>query len=163
MNVLVTTWHNILSEYSDKQIEWAYSKVLTSSKFMPVPADIVGQIENLTAVTEEDVAGYWLEYQNACRKASELTYYFPFTAMEANGKTQGENARAELVALYKGLSAPVKKYIGSYGMLMEKGLDFDKNEFKYEKPGFTKEVMSYRKEPGAMIDKSFEQLLIEGG
>ena len=165
VKIMGRAWRMALSEYSDTEIEQAFTKCLKKCKMPPTPADVIEEIESREQITEEDASAYWFEYVSACRKASELTYYFPFTFVEANGKSQGENARDELLTFFNSLSYPVKRYIGSYGILIEKGMNYDSNEFKYEKPGFIKEMLATRKQPKAQLltEKTFEQLLIEGG
>lgn len=161
IELLVNTWQMLLSEYSDQEVEQAFTKCLKKCKMPPTPADIVEQIESKEKTTPEEALDLWSEYVNALRKAEELTYYFPFTFVESNGKTQGENARDELKALFDNLSYPVKKYIGSVGMLTEKGKRFDFEELKYEKPGFLRDIVSIPKQNTKELPAGEWALLLE--
>lgn len=153
------SWKLILSEYSDSEVERAFEKCLKRCKVPPTPADIVEEIESVKKITPEEAGELWIEYVSALRKAEELTYYFPFTFVEQNGKTQGENAREELKQLFNNLSYPLKKYIGSVAMLTEKGMRFDFGELKFEKPGFIKEIKEYSK-PALAIGKGEDWLAL---
>ncbi|MBQ6264924.1 MAG: hypothetical protein IJK60_05685 [Clostridia bacterium] len=145
IELLVNTWALLLADYSDNALKDAAVKCLKACKTPPTPADIIEQIESCHKITTEDAHALWLEYISALRKAEELTYYYPFTLVEDNGKTQGENAREAVERLFDGLSEPLKKYIGSVGMLTEKGKRFDFEALRYEKSGFIRDVSAMKK------------------
>lgn len=163
IELLVNSWAMLLAEYPDNEVERAFTKCLKKCKVPPTPADVIEQIESKEKITAEEALDYWAEYVSALRKAEELTYYFPFTFVEANGKTQGENARDELRALFDGLSYPVKKYLGAYGILIEKGKRFDFDNLRYEKPGFLRDIVSMPKTPRAELPNGDWIQLLEGG
>ena len=141
ISLLVETWQRILSEYTDQEVETAFENCLKRCKVPPTPADVIEQIESRNIPKAELSSELWLEYVEALKKAEDLTYYFPFTFVEPNGKTQGENAREELQRVFDGLSHQLKVYIGSVGMLIEKGKRFDFDDLKYEKPNFEREIV----------------------
>ena len=145
VKTLAKTWGVLLRDYPDDAVETALYMCLQKCKTPPTPADM---IEHLTAIskagepTDEEL---WNEVTKALRTASRLMYNFHFTFVEANGKTQGENAKAEFNRLWEGLPEKIKMYFGGQGELMRLARSHDDEELKFERNRFLKTMPTIQK------------------
>lgn len=158
VEILVKTWALLLKDIPDNMIEAALIKCLQTCKMPPTPAEVLEQVKAMTAANEPSDEDMWSVLTGALRRASDLTYRFRFTFVEANGKTQGDNARDDFQRLWDGLPEKIRLYLGSPGELMRMS-NYDDDELKYEKNRFLKHmpIIAKRQEYTAL------NLLVEGG
>ena len=138
VQVLVKTWGALLKEYPDEAVKSAFYKCLQTCKMPPTPADVIEQLNAIKAAKEPTDEELWNEYTKALREGEKLIYYFRFTAREANGLTQGENARRKFLSLYENLPEKIKSYLGGYSEFMRMAQNYDDEELKFERNRFIK-------------------------
>ena len=139
VKILVKTWALLLKDVPDNITEAALIKCLQTCKMPPTPAEVLEQVKAMTAANEPSDEEMWGVLTSALRKASNLAYRFRFTYVEANGKTQGQNARDDFDRLWEGLPEKIRLYWGSPGELMRMS-NYDDEELKFEKNRFLKHL-----------------------
>jgi hypothetical protein len=166
VEVLVKTWALLLKDVPDNIVEAALIKCLQTCKMPPTPAEVLEQVKAMTAANEPSDEEMWGVLTSALRKASNLTYRFRFTFVEANGKTQGDNARDDFQKLWDGLPEKIRLYLGSPGELMRMS-NYDDEELKFEKNRFLKHlpIIAKRQEYTELnlLLAGGNSLLLEGG
>jgi hypothetical protein len=166
VEVLVKTWALLLKDVPDNIVEAALIKCLQTCKMPPTPAEVLEQVKAMTAANEPSDEEMWGVLTSALRKASNLTYRFRFTFVEANGKTQGDNARDDFQRLWDGLPEKIRLYLGSPGELMRMA-NYDDEELKFEKNRFLKHlpIIAKRQEYTELnlLLAGGNSLLLEGG
>lgn len=145
VKTLVKTWTVLLKKYPDEAVEIAFFKCLQSCKMPPTPADVIEQLNAMIELNEETDEELWSVYTKALYQTEKQIYYFQFTFVEANGKTQGENARAKVEEIWQGLPERLKQYIGSKGELMRIAQTYTDEELKFEKNRFLKTMPTIKK------------------
>jgi hypothetical protein len=108
--MLLASWYAILKEYPKEICDRAVIQAIKYAKFAPRIGDIVEQIEKMQVAFEKTDAELWAELTKALREVSNCTYKFRFTFVEANGLTQGENARIRVTEIFNSLSPELKEY-----------------------------------------------------
>jgi hypothetical protein len=91
-------------------------------------------------------------------------YYFRFNAVEANGRTQSDNAKMRVQELWDNLPERLKQYIGSKGELIRIARDYTDDDMKYEKNRFFKMMPAMKKREEAakiVLLLGNDKLLIE--
>lgn len=166
VEALVKTWALLLKDVPDNITEAALIKCLQTCKMPPTPAEVLEQVKAMTAANEPSDEEMWAVLMSSLRKASELTYRFRFTFVEANGKTQGDNARDDFQKLWEGLPEKIRLYLGSPGELMRMS-NYDDDELKFEKNRFVKHmpIIAKRQEYTELnlLLAGGSSLLLEGG
>jgi hypothetical protein len=166
VEILVKTWALLLKDVPDNIVEAALIKCLQTCKMPPTPAEVLEQVKAMTAANEPSDEEMWGVLTSALRKASNLTYRFRFTFVEANGKTQGDNARDDFQKLWDGLPEKIRLYLGSPGELMRMS-NYDDEELKFEKNRFLKHlpIIAKRQEYTELnlLLAGGNSLLLEGG
>jgi hypothetical protein len=142
--MLLASWYAILKEYPKEICDKAVIQAIKYAKFAPRIGDIVDQIEKMQVAFEKTEGELWAELTSVLREVSECVYRFRFTLVEANGLTQGDNARIRLKELYRNLSPELQEYCGSERGLIDLS-NLDKEQLGYEKGRFNK-VMPQLKE-----------------
>ena len=171
VEMLVKTWGVLLNSYSDNAVEAAFYKCLQICKMPPTPADIIEQLNEIIKLDTPTRQELWNDFLRILQKAKELEYRFDFTFVEANGKTQGQNARKKFDKLYNDMPDELKQYIGGKGELIRLSRSNDE-ELKFERDRFMKTLptIQSRKESAKLrkqiknetfTDKSTEKLLFE--
>lgn len=143
--VLARTWGVLLKNYPDEVVEVAFFKCLQSCKMPPTPADVIEQINSMVETTEQSDEELWSIYAKTLREVDHLMYYFQFNFVRENGKSQGDEAREKVQAIWDGLPERLKQYIGSKGELMRMAQSYDDEELKYEKTRFFKSLPTIKK------------------
>lgn len=138
VSVLVKLWISLLRDFPDEVVEVAFYKCLQTCKMPPTPADVIENLKAMQEAAEPTDEELWNDYISALRKAEKLIYYFRFNAIQSNGKTQGENARAEFNSLWEALPDKVQQYIGGRGEFMRMAQNSDPDELKFERNRFLK-------------------------
>lgn len=145
VQMLVKTWEVLLRDYQDEIVDKALYMCLQTCKTPPTPADLIEQIRNLQAADEPTDEELWDTLTRALRKAESLMYYYNFTWVEENGKTQGQNARESMERLWNSLPERLQMYVGSKGELMRMARDYGDEELKFEKNRFLKQMPTIQK------------------
>ena len=142
--MLLASWYAILKEYPKEICDRAVIQAIKYAKFAPRIGDIVDQIEKMQVAFEKTEGELWGEFTSVLREVRECVYRFRFTLVEANGLTQGDNARLRLKELYRNLSPELQEYCGDERGLIDLS-KLDKEQLGYEKGRFNK-VMPQLKE-----------------
>ena len=135
----IELWYRSLARYPKEVVEVALQRALETSKYPPTLAEIVGNVKEIKEATEPTDTELWAELCRVFRKVNGCTYRFKYNAIDYNGKTQGENARAEFNAIWDGLPPVLKSYCGNKGGLISLA-DMDEDELAFEKGRFLKAV-----------------------
>lgn len=138
--ILAQTWWALLKDFPDEVVEVAFYKTMQEAEQPPVPATIIKNIRALQEATEPTDEELWNEFTTALREAQRQVYYFRFTAIEPNGRTQGDNARARVNRLWEELPEKVRQYIGGKGEFIRMARESDQEDLKYEKTRFLKNM-----------------------
>lgn len=132
-------WLEILGEY-EKDLVWkAFYEACKVEKYKVVPASIIEQINKIKTAFGKSDQQLWAEFKKALKKAGDCVYDFKFTAVEGNGKTQGENAQEELQRLYESLPAELQRYCGNISGLKDLS-QLDDESLEFEKARFLKHI-----------------------
>ena len=145
VQLLVKTWTLLLKDYPDKAVDVAFFKCLQTCKMPPTPADVIEQLNSMIDSFEPTDEELWSEYTRALNKTEREVYYFRFNAVEANGRTQGDNAKMRVQELWDNLPERLKQYIGSKGELIRIARDYTDDDMKYEKNRFFKMMPAMKK------------------
>lgn len=145
VQMLVNTWSVLLKDYQDEIVDKALYLCLQTCKTPPTPADLIEQIKNLQAADEPSDEELWDILTRALRKADGLMYRFRFNYVEANGKTQGQNAMEDLDRLWTRLPERLQMYVGSKGEFMRMAQNYGEDELKFEKNRFLKQMPTIQK------------------
>ena len=138
-------WLEILGGYDKDLAMKAFYDVCKTEKYRITPAHIVEQIEKIENAFGKSDQELWAEFRKTLKRANNCVYKLKFTAVEENGKTQGENAQAELQRLYKNLPAEVQRYCGNISGLKYLS-QLDDESLEFEKARFLKDIGKKRAE-----------------
>lgn len=152
---LVKTWAALLKDFPDTAVDAAFYKCLQTCKMPPTPADVIENLRALQEATEPTDEELWNSLIIALRETERYRYYFRFTAIEANGKTQGENARQKAKEIWLALPERLKAYIGSEGELTRMAENYTDEELKFEKTRFLKAMPTIKRREEAKSIISF--------
>ena len=144
LDVLVSTWTLLLKEMPDNVAEASFFKCLQSCKMPPTPADVLEHIREMSMADEPSDEALWSDLMKAISKTQALVYQFPFTCIEVNGKTQGDNARDAFDKLWDSLPEQLRMFLGSKGELIRIS-NYDETDLKYEKTRFLKTMPTIHK------------------
>ena len=139
IELTVKTWTILLKNVPDDVTEVAFHKALQTCKMPPTPADVLEEVQNLRKANEPSDEELWGMFIKILPKVSELRYMFRFTAIQSNGKSQGDNARDKVEKIWQDLPEKLKQYVGSKGELMRIA-EYTDDELKYEKNRFMKSM-----------------------
>lgn len=157
--ILAQTWWALLKDYPDEVVDVAFYKTMQEAEQPPVPATIIKYIKALQEVAEPTDEELWDGFVKALRETERLVYYFRFNAIQPNGKTQGENARAKVGEIWETLPERVKQFAGGKSEFIRMAQNFNDDEIKYEKNRFLKTmpIIKQRNEYGQL------HLLLQSG
>jgi hypothetical protein len=144
VQMLVKTWTVLLKNYPDDAVEVAFYKCLQTCKMPPTPADVIEKLDEMMKADEPTHEELWNTFTKTLRKSSALVYRFSFNAVQANGKTEGQNAREEFNALWNALPEALKQYLGGSGELIRLSRASDE-ELKFERTRFFKTMPTIEK------------------
>lgn len=141
IQMLVKTWGALLKDYSDDAVTAALYVCLQKCKMPPTPADMIEQLKALARANEPTDEELWDRFKKALYRANGLIWRFTHTYIEENGKTQGDNARTDLDALWKSQPAEIKIYLGGKSEFMRLARSFyNDEEMKFERSRFLKSI-----------------------
>lgn len=137
--MLYGSWYAILKDYPKEVCDAAVMSAIKNAEFAPRIGSIVKEIERMQASLEKSEGELWAELKGVLREVDRCAYMFRFNLVEANGKTQGDNARARLEEIYNGLSPELREYCGNKNGLIELSRLTDE-QMSYEKARFSKTI-----------------------
>lgn len=138
MTLMVETWYDMLSPYTDEEVQGAFRVALCKCKMPPTLADIIGILtrqEELKAPTD---AEYWTELMNALEEIKEPVYdeefyqELPFYVKH----------KAETEKVYATLSEPVKRIV-DFSTFLDYARE-SAEELRYERARFLKAIPDVR-------------------
>jgi hypothetical protein len=132
-------WLEILGRYDKDLAMKAFYDVCKTEKYRITPAHIVERIEKIENAFRKSEQEIWAKFRKILKRVNNCVYKLKFTAVEGNGKTQGENAQEELQRLYEGLSPELKRYCGNISGLKDLS-QLDDEELEFEKARFLKHI-----------------------
>lgn len=138
--MLLQSWYAILREYPKEVCDRAVINALKNAEFAPRIGAIVKEIERMQVAYEKSESELWAELKGALRVAADCAYRFRFNFVEANGLTQGENAKIKLRGVFDNLSPELKEYCrNEHGLielsqLTEEQLSYEKGRFNRTMP-----------------------------
>lgn len=118
VEMLVKTWAVLLKDVPDEVADAAFYKALQVCKVPPTPADIFEQIKAMRAAQEPTAEELWTVLHGACMATLRQLPRFEYTYIDHTGKSQGQQARDAVEAIWQGLPDPIKHYLGTKGELM---------------------------------------------
>ncbi len=144
VQMLVKTWTVLLKDYPDNAVEVAFYKCLQTCKMPPTPADVIEHLDEMAQADEPTHEELWNCLITAIKEADRYIYRFDFTFVEVNGKTQGQNARADFEKLWNNLPDELKQFIGGKGELIRLTRVSD-DDLKFERNRFFKQMPTIQK------------------
>ena len=144
VEVLAKTWLLLLQDYDDKIINNALILCMKECEMPPTPAHIIRKIEGFKA--KPYITELWGELVAQLREVEKLEWYFSCNAIDTNGKTYSENARARAGEIYNNLPQELKIYVGSYGEMIRMSRSLDDETLKFAKINFLKLMPEIKKE-----------------
>lgn len=143
MLTLVESWKAILSAYPRDVVMTAASNVIANAEVTPRIGHIVKEVARIMAASEKSSYDLWNEMIEAIDKAADLARKFRYTFREANGLTQGENAKNDVIALFNGLDPTLKEFCGNPSGLLQLAKQ-DNEQLLYERSKFLRDVGELR-------------------
>lgn len=160
--ILIRSWFVILKDYPKEIVDKAVINSIKYAKFAPRIGDIVEQIEKMCEAYEKSDEELWAELTGVLREVSRNRYAYNYTFIDANGKTQGDNARQRNKDIFERLSPELKAYCSNLSGLIALA-ELTTDELNYEKGRFLR-VMPTIKQRAKTRDEIPAQLavLIQG-
>ncbi len=169
--MLLQSWYAILRDYPKEICDKAVINAIKNAEFAPRIGAIVKEIEKMLEAYEKTDGELWEELKRCLREVANCAYKFRFNFIEANGKTQGENARERVEAIYSALSPELKEYVRSVhaliemAQLTEEQLGYERNRFAKTAPQIKQRTRTRAEIGGSLsglIQGINERYLIEG-
>lgn len=162
IELLVNTWHTLLHNYTDEEIEKGVYMALRVCKFAPVPADIIEQIENQKTIEKPCEQELWALYRKALKEVNYYSYRLNYNYIDSSGLTQGEQARLAIENIWQGLPQELKIYLNDKEELIRNARELNTNDISYERNRFSKvyPVLQKRIEDKRLYN-SISSLLLE--
>lgn len=133
--ILIRSWYAILKDYPKEIVDKAVINSIKYAKFAPRIGDIVEQIEKMCEAYEKSDEELWSELTGVLREVSRNRYAYSYTFIDANGKTQGDNARQRNKNIFERLSPELKSYCSNLSGLIALA-EYTTEELNYEKGRF---------------------------
>lgn len=152
LEMLVDTWHSLLLEYTDEEVDRGLYKALKVCKYAPVPADIIEQIEGLRELKKPSEVELWVQLQKALKEVLYLSYRLNYNYIDSSGISQGEQARRRIKEIWQSLPQELQIYLGDSSELLtaaralnySEGLSYERNRFSKTYPVLVKRVEANR-------------------
>ena len=138
VELLVNTWYTLLHNYTDEEIEKGIYLALRVCKFAPVPADIIEQIENQKQIEKPCEAELWAAYRKALKEVNYFSYRLDYNYIDASGKTQGQQAREAIEAIWQSLPQELKIYLSDKQELIRNARELNTSDISFERNRFSK-------------------------
>ena len=133
--MLYSSWYVILKEYPKEICDKAVISAIKNADYVPRISSIVKEIEKMMAAYEKSESELWTELTSVLGEVDRCSHAFRYTFIEANGLTQGENARIRVQQIFDGLSQELKEYIRTAKGLQELAA-YTKEDLSYERGRF---------------------------
>jgi len=161
--LLVDTWHSLLEEYTDEEVDRGVFKALKTCKYAPVPADIIEHIEELRNIKKPSETQLWVEYQRALRETLYYSHRLNYNYIDYTGLSQGEQAKRRIDAIWEGLPQELKIYLGDKSELLSNARLLNSSDVSYERNRFSKvfPILQKRVEVNKQLE-STKKYLLEG-
>ena len=141
--LLLKSWYAILKDYPKEICDKAVINAIKNAEFAPRIGTIIKEIEKMQVAYEKSDMELWAELTGVMRSVCDCVYRFRFNFIEANGKTQGENAKIRLREIYNNLSPELKEYCRNENGLIELA-DLTDQQLNFEKGRFLKTIPQIR-------------------
>lgn len=138
IELLVNTWHSLLQQYTDEEIDRGVFLALQSCKYAPVPADIIEQIERLRNKEKPCETELWAVYRKALKEVLYFSYRLEYNYIDDSGLSQGEQARRAIAEIWRSLPPELQIYIGDKSELVSAARALNTSEGSYERARFNK-------------------------
>ena len=138
IELLVNTWHSLLSEYTDEEVDRGVFLALKSCKYAPVPADIVEQIETLRNIEKPSETELWVLLQRALKEVLYFSGRLHYNYIDDSGISQGEQARRAIERIWQGLPQELQAYLGDKSEMIAAAKALNYTEGSYERNRFSK-------------------------
>ena len=154
--ILIKSWFAILKDYPKEVCDVAVINAIKHAEYAPRIGAIVKEIEKMQVAYEKTETELWGELTGVLRDVARQVYCFPFNFVEANGLTQGDNARRRVKEIFNALSPELKEYCRDDRGLIElsqytdQQLTFEKGRFQKTLPQL-KQRMKTRHETGDQV------------
>ncbi len=155
IELLVDTWHSLLANYTDKEVDKGLYMALRVCKFAPVPADIIEQIEGLRNIEKPCEAELWTQYHKALKEVLFYSYRLEYNYIDYTGLSQGEQARRKIAEIWEGLPQEIQIFVGDKDELLANARALNHSDISFERNRFSKTFPILQKR---VIDK---QLFLE--
>lgn len=164
IELLVNTWHTLLAEYTDEEVNKGLYMALKKCKYAPVPADIIEQIESFRNIKKPSETQLWVEYQKALKEVLYLSYRLNYNYIDYSGLSQGEQARRRIDEIWEELPQELQIYVGDKEELLTNARALNYSEGSYERNRFSKNypIIQKRVEDRLAFEKVSNLLLEEG-
>lgn len=138
IELLVNTWHSLLAEYTDEEVDKGVYMALKKCKYAPVPADIVEQIETLRNIEKPSETELWVQLQRALKEVLYHTGRLNYNYIDNSGISQGEQARRAIEHIWQGLPPELQTYLGDKSEMISAAKALNYTEGSYERNRFSK-------------------------
>lgn len=164
IEMLVNTWHSLLIEYTDEEVNRGLYMALKKCKYAPVPADIIEQIETFRSIKKPSETQLWVAYQKALKEVLYLSYRLHYNYVDYTGLSQGEQAKRRIDEIWEELPQELQIYIGDKEELLTNARALNYSEGSYERNRFSKNfaIIQKRVEDRLAFEKVSNLLLEEG-
>lgn len=164
IELLVNTWHSLLAEYTDEEVNKGLYMALKRCKYAPVPADIIEQIESFQNLKKPSETQLWVAYQKALKEVLYLSYRLNYNYIDYSGISQGEQARRRIDEIWEELPQELQIYVGDKEELLVNARALNHTESSYERNRFSKNypIIQKRVEDRLAFEKVSNLLLEEG-
>lgn len=164
LELLVSTWEALLSDYSDEELNKGIYMALRVCKFAPTPADVIEQIEALRNKNKPSEGELWAHYQRALKDVLYFSYRLEYNYIDNTGISQGEQARREIENIWRSLPQELQIYIGDKAQLIDSAKALNYSEVSsYERNRFSKTYPQLQKRvEDRLAFERINNLLLEG-
>lgn len=163
IELLVDTWHSLLQNYSDAEVDKGVFMALRVCKYAPVPADVIEQIESLRKKDKPCESELWALYRKALKEVLYYSYRLEYNYIDNSGLSQGEQARLRIAQIWAELPEELKIYIGDKQELVSSAKALNHSEVSYERNRFSKVFPLLEKRvQDRKIFLEFQNYLLEG-
>lgn len=138
---LIEFWYSMFKCYDKELMDVAVMNAIRGSEFYPKPATIIAEIDKIEKAYQKSDLELWEELTSVLYEVSEKAYLTGYTYIEPNGKTQGENAKERLQAIFDSLSPEIREYVGNTKTLVNVAYT---DNLTYEKSRFIKMIPEIR-------------------
>ena len=138
-DILMGSWYEDLKKYPRDLVGEAFSRAKAASKISLTTADIIEEISKIQAAFSRTEPELWQELISHRAHGIQMIECFRYTYIEANGRSQGENARNAFAALYANMRPELQRYCGNAAGFQSLCV-LDEEQIEFERARFRKEI-----------------------